>query len=63
MTEKKKEPHYECCITCGSHTGKAGRDEDSIYIETLGDDIGPLCEGCYARIKEQVSDVKEGESK
>ena len=37
------EPHYETCIHCGSHTGKAGADEDSIYLGT----IGPFCEDCY----------------
>ena len=33
----------EYCCECGSPTGKAGRGEDSLYI----DDQGPFCEGCY----------------
>ena len=32
----------EHCILCMDHTGKAGRSDDSIYIE----DFGPLCELC-----------------
>ena len=38
--------HYpgtrELCIECGSPTGRAGKDDDSIYIG----DHGPLCETC-----------------
>lgn len=30
----------QCCI-CDSPTGKAGRGDDSIYVE-----IGPLCDKC-----------------
>ena len=32
----------EYCSKCGEPTGRAGRDEDSIYIG----ETGPLCENC-----------------
>lgn len=34
----------ECCV-CGSHTGRAGRGDDSIYCDDC--DMGPFCEGCW----------------
>jgi len=38
----------EYCILCDEPTGNAGRDEDSLYIQTAADDeIGPLCQKCY----------------
>lgn len=48
---------YEYCCICGNPTGRAGRGEDSIYATRLldGDEIGPLCEDCYAELKEAES--------
>ena len=39
----------EMCIECDEETGRAGRYEDSLYIEfsPIGDAHGPLCEACY----------------
>ena len=34
----------EHCINCDEPTGKAGRDEDSLYIECAG----PFCEVCFS---------------
>lgn len=34
---------YEYCELCADSTGRAGRDDDSLYVE----DAGPLCLGCY----------------
>jgi len=34
---------YELCVVCGTRTGKAGRDEDSLYLGC----VGPLCDDCY----------------
>jgi len=34
----------ELCVECDRPTGKAGRDEDSLY---LPDGDGPFCDECY----------------
>lgn len=39
----------ETCCQCDEPTGRAGRAEDSIYIE----EIGPLCETCFEEISEE----------
>ena len=36
----------EHCSECGELTGGAGREEDSIYVEYLDKEIGPLCTQC-----------------
>ena len=36
---------YEYCSVCDSETGKAGTEEDSLYVN----DEGPFCKNCYAR--------------
>lgn len=38
----------ELCLACGDTTGRAGRTDDSIFIdtETMGGSLGPLCETC-----------------
>ena len=44
----------EHCYICDELTGKAGRDDDSIYLTLMtnfagykrDDILGPLCEGC-----------------
>lgn len=33
----------ELCCKCGEATGRAGKDEDSLYT----DDDGPFCEDCF----------------
>ena len=33
----------EYCCVCGNPTGKAGKGDDSLYI----DDDGPYCEECW----------------
>ena len=33
----------ELCCVCGEATGRAGRFDDSLYIN----DDGPFCEDCY----------------
>ena len=41
---------YEICYICGEETGKAGKCEDSLYIES----DGPFCEECYiARLQKE----------
>lgn len=37
----------EKCIFCDEPTGRAGRDEDSLYCEQC--DRGPYCESCWDR--------------
>lgn len=37
----------EHCCACGQETGRAGKHEDSLYIELENDEIGPLCVDCY----------------
>lgn len=45
---------YELCIICGSMTGRAGKGDDSIYV----DGVGPYCSSCedlmIYNAKEQV---------
>lgn len=36
----------ERCTECDAPTGRAGRDEDSIYVCYPDDEIGPLCDTC-----------------
>ena len=46
--------HDELCKICCEATGRAGRGDDSIYVELLGDlfgykegdEVGPLCGSC-----------------
>ncbi len=38
----------EVCTLCDSETGRAGRADDSLVLDIPnGDEVGPLCEGCY----------------
>lgn len=41
----------EYCCVCGDATDRAGRADDSLYVETIGDEIGPLCVRCYDKIQ------------
>lgn len=45
----------EYCFHCDEQTGKAGRDEDSLYTP---DGYGPYCEDCWANL---CGDDKEQE--
>ena len=36
---------YELCCECGNPTGRAGKDDDSLYCPAC--DSGPFCEACY----------------
>lgn len=45
----------EQCCQCGDPTGRAGRSEDSIYLDTgPGEPVGPLCVGCLACIRAEI---------
>jgi len=46
--------HNETCAWCGEPTGRAGADEDSIYLDT----IGPWCEECYHKIHNATDNTK-----
>jgi hypothetical protein len=35
----------ERCVECDEPTGRAGRDDDSLYCDVCG--AGPFCEKCY----------------
>ena len=35
---------YEHCCQCGERTGKAGKGEDSLYLQN---GVGPYCETCF----------------
>ncbi len=37
----------EICCECEAETGRAGKLEDSLYIEMQKGDRGPLCESCF----------------
>ena len=45
--ERPTEPRIERCCDCDDPTGRAGRADDSLYVETEDDVIGPLCAECY----------------
>ena len=65
-----KELPLEYCIICGEPTGRAGRDDDSIYVELkqkygaydAGEIIGGLCEECN-RAMLQLNIIEEGQPK
>jgi len=42
--------NYERCFNCGQLTGKAGIDEDSIFLG----DCGPFCDECYDALVDDV---------
>lgn len=44
----------EFCCLCDLPTGRAGKGEDSMYIETNNGEIGPICEACHCSIQEAV---------
>ena len=39
----------ELCCECQAETGRAGKSEDSLYIEMQKGDRGPLCQACYTK--------------
>jgi hypothetical protein len=43
----------EYCCLCDEPTGRAGRGEDSIYVEAGDGEIGPLCLDCYDRLLDE----------
>lgn len=64
MAEQK----LEYCCLCDEPTGRAGRDDDSIYVEltrsflgyTEGDELGGLCVECYrALVQLKLVDVED----
>lgn len=44
MTDERPK---ELCSECQAETGRAGRQEDSLYVETSKGERGPLCQACY----------------
>jgi len=53
-------PPLEYCQLCNSETGRAGRSDDSIYLEIPhGDEIGPLCEECYSAFGKAMEACKK----
>ena len=44
MTDERPK---ELCSECEAETGRAGREEDSLYVETSKGERGPLCQACY----------------
>ncbi len=46
-TLQQRLPEEHCCV-CDALTGRAGRADDSLYLETqTGEELGPLCEDCH----------------
>ncbi len=46
--------NLEHCSLCGEPTGHAGAGEDSIFIETNEQIIGPLCHSCLDGIRQWI---------
>ena len=46
MSEPAKPLPQERCCQCDEPTGRAGRGDDSIYMDVDGKEIGPLCPEC-----------------
>jgi len=45
-------PQFEHCTVCHDETGRAGRSDDSLYLEgNLGAELGPLCPTCHDRFR------------
>lgn len=46
--------NLEYCSLCGEPTGKAGSDEDSLYLLFISHriELGPLCTDCYEQYKD-----------
>ena len=44
-------PKLEMCFVCGYETGRAGRCEDSMYLDTPNAEVGPLCEDCFDALR------------
>lgn len=45
---------YEMCCACDSPTGRAGRDDDSLYCPVC--DAGPFCEECFEKHDCEIGD-------
>ncbi len=43
MTDERPK---ELCCECQAETGRAGRDEDSLYVDTPTGERGPFCQSC-----------------
>lgn len=54
ITLPQAELRLEYCSLCGEPTGHAGASEDSVYIETNGREIGPLCHTCLDGIRRWI---------
>lgn len=48
MTDERPK---ELCSECQAETGRAGRQEDSLYVEASNGERGPLCESCHEKWK------------
>ncbi len=55
-----EERPIEYCCHCSTPTEKAGRGEDSIYLDAIG--VGPLCEKCYDALIKELEDCGALES-
>lgn len=55
-------PIERCCL-CDEPTGRAGRGEDSIYINLPYAEVGPLCETCQSGIEEWCAENTGMEAK
>lgn len=51
------ETRIETCCNCREPTGRAGRADDSIFV--CEGEIGPLCEPCYVRLREEMIEDSE----
>jgi len=47
--------NLERCCLCDELTGRAGRGEDSLYINTGKAELGPLCPNCWQGIADEVN--------
>lgn len=48
------EQRHEMCCNCGNETGKAGRADDSIYVQSYW----PLCERCFDEFRKEIIDAE-----
>jgi len=50
----------ELCSICDDETERAGRMDDSLYIDVPNyDEVGPLCEACYNVIGQAANSAVE----
>lgn len=49
--------NLEMCVECDCPTGRAGRNEDSLYAGHMG----PYCEDCWCDVPDKLAEMVESQ--